>query len=57
MKIRVRKKQLERQRMRRSQFVKDTLRGLYEVKQGQLSPYIFSSEDIRVDEDQSLRAG
>lgn len=45
MKIRARKKQLQLQRLRRSQFVRDTLRGRAEAKEGQLSPYMFNSED------------
>ena len=43
MKIRTRKKQLNRRR--RSQFIKDTLQGLAEAKSGQLSRYIFNSEE------------
>lgn len=45
MKIQVRNKRLQLQRRRRSHFIQDTLRGLAEAKQGQLSPYIFNSED------------
>lgn len=45
MKIRHRKKCLQRQRRRRSNFVRDTLQGLAEAKAGLLAPYVFGTED------------
>ena len=45
MKNRTRKKHLSECRKLRSQFVKDTLRGLAEAKAGKLSRYLFSDED------------
>lgn len=45
MKIRHRKKRLQRQRRRRSNFVRDTLQVLAEAKAGLLAPYVFGTED------------
>lgn len=45
MKIRTRNKRLQLQRRRRYHFIQETLRGLAEANEGQLSPYTFNRED------------
>ncbi len=45
MKNRNRKKQITKARKLPTQFVKDTLRAMAEVKAGKLTPYKFNSED------------